>query len=189
MAKGNERKLEELILHISQKCANDKTFGSIKLNKILCYSDFTFYVYNGHGITDVDYQKLANGPAPRRLVPVRDKMIRKGHMGLQQIKLKSGNVMKRPVNLREPDLSLFSGEEIAVVDSVIEWLKETSSQRVTEVSHELVGWAVAEVGHTIPYRTFYFSNPPLSEDEGFRARELFAKMRSKSKKSRDASAA
>jgi hypothetical protein len=80
VAKGNERKLEELILYISQKCANDKTFGSIKLNKILCYSDFTFYVYNGHGITDMDYQKLANGPAPRRLVPVRDKMIRKGHL-------------------------------------------------------------------------------------------------------------
>src|SRR6266849_10039751 len=103
----DERKLAELILYIAQKCVDDPTFGAIKLNKILCYSDFIFYAYHERGITNVEYQKLPNGPAPRRLVPVRNQLIRGRHLGIQDVLLKNGNIQKRPVNLRPPNLSLF----------------------------------------------------------------------------------
>jgi hypothetical protein len=170
--KPNERKLAELILYISQKCANDPTFGAVKLNKILCYSDFLFYAYHDRGITDVEYQKLPNGPAPRRLLPVRNRMIQKGDLALQDVVLKSGHVQKRTVNLRQPNLSLFNGEEIALVDGVIESSREVPSGIVSEYSHNLVGWLVVDEGETIPYDTIFFANPPLSEDEAYRAKEL-----------------
>src|SRR5438067_8225208 len=96
----DDRKLAELILYISQKCANDPTFGATKLNKILCYSDFVFYAYHHRGITNVEYQKLPNGPAPRRLIPVRDKLIKNGDLALQAVVLKSGETQKRTVNVR-----------------------------------------------------------------------------------------
>src|SRR5207248_11009368 len=111
----DERKLAELILYISQKCANDPTFGATKLNKILCYSDFVFYAYYDRGITNVEYQKLPNGPAPRRLIPVRDKLIKNGDLALQEVVLKSGETQKRTVNVRSPNLELFTGAEIAMV--------------------------------------------------------------------------
>jgi hypothetical protein len=170
----DERKLAELILYISQKCANDPMFGATKLNKILCYSDFLFYAYNYRGITNVEYQKLPNGPAPRRLIPVRDELIKNGDLGLQQVILKSGETQKRTVNLRNPDLEMFSGAEIALVDRMIESMQGVSAEDVSEMSHSLVGWLAVEEGETIPYNTVYFANPPLTEAEISRARELKA---------------
>src|SRR5437868_7055571 len=129
---GNEKKLEELILYISEQCADDPTFGAVKLNKILCYSDFLFYAYHDRGITNVEYQKLANGPAPRRLVPIRDRMIKRGHLALQPIPLKSGYTQHRPRNLRRPDLNLFTGEEIATVQNVIHDLRSVSAEDTSD---------------------------------------------------------
>lgn len=169
-----ERKLAELILYISQKCANDPTFGAVKLNKILCYSDFLFYAYNYRGITNVEYQKLPNGPAPRRLMPVRDELIKNGDLGLQQVILKSGETQKRTVNLRNPNLEVFSGAEIALVDRIIESMQGVTADDVSEMSHTLVGWLAVEEGETIPYNTIYFANPPLTEAEISQARELKA---------------
>lgn len=171
---GDEQKLAELILYISQKCVNDPTFGATKLNKILCYSDFLFYAYNDRGITNVEYQKLPNGPAPRRLIPVRNELIENGDLAMQEVILKSGETQKRAVNLRTPNLDLFTGAEIAMVDRIIESMQGMTAEDVSEMSHMLVGWLVADDGETIPYNSIYFANPPLSEAEISRARELKA---------------
>jgi hypothetical protein len=168
----DERKLAELILYISQKCANDPTFGAVKLNKILCFSDFLFYAYNDRGITNVEYQKLPNGPAPRRLIPVRDELIKNGDLAIQEVVLKSGRTQKRTVNLRKPNLDIFTGAEIAQVDRVIESMQDVNAELASDISHNLVGWLVTEEGETIPYNTIYFANPPLTEEEAHRAREL-----------------
>lgn len=187
MAKGigDERKLAELILYVSQKCANDPTFGAVKLNKILCYADFLFYAYNDRGITNVEYQKLPNGPAPRRLIPVRDKLIENGDLAIQEIPLKGGQTQKRTVNLRKPNLELFTGAEIAEVDRVIDSMQDMTAEDASEMSHTLVGWLSVDEGETIPYNTIYFANPPLSETEIYRARELKA-ARSRPKGVKDA---
>lgn len=170
----DEQKLGELILYISQKCATDPTFGATKLNKILCYSDFVFYAYHDRGITNVEYQKLPRGPAPRRLIPVRDELVQDGALAMQEIVLQSGETQKRTVNLRAPNLELFTGTEIAMVDRMIESMQGVKAEDVSEMSHTLVGWLVADEGDAIPYNTIYFANPPLSEEEKLRARELQA---------------
>lgn len=169
---ADERKLAELILYISEKCANDPTFGATKLNKILCFSDFLFYAYYDRGITNVEYQKLPNGPAPRRLIPVRDALINNGDLALQEVVLKSGYTQKRTVNLRKPNLDIFTGAEIAMVDRVIESTQDYTADITSEMSHNLVGWLVAEEGETIPYDTIYFANPPITEDEANYIREV-----------------
>jgi hypothetical protein len=170
----DESKLAELILYISQKCANDPTFGAVKLNKILCYSDFLFYAYHDRGITNVEYQRLPNGPAPRRLIPVREQLIKNGDLAMQEVILKNGETQKRSVNLRKPNLDVFSGAEIAMVDRMIESMEGVTAEDVSEMSHALLGWLVADEGETIPYNSIYFANPPLSEEEISRARELKA---------------
>jgi hypothetical protein len=171
---GNEEKLAELILYISEKCATDPTFGATKLNKILCFSDFLYYAYNDRSITGVEYQKLAAGPAPRRLLPVRDKLIAEGALAVQEIPLRSGRTQKRTVNLRRPRLDILKGDEVAMVDSVIESLREVDAETASAWSHEMVGWLVTEVGETIPYSTVYFANPPLTMADRYRAREIKA---------------
>ena len=167
-----EQKFKELILYISQKCASDATFGATKLNKILFYSDFFAYGRLGEAITGFEYQNLPEGPAPRRLLPIRDNMIEAKELGIQTVPLKSGANQKRPVNLRDPDLKLFSGGEIAIVDQVIEALWEIRAEDVSDLSHKMVGWIVTKEGETIPYSTVFLSNEPLNDMEIKRGKEL-----------------
>src|ERR1700733_2004446 len=97
----NPRELRELILYISQKCANDPRFGAVKLNKVLYFSDFLSYAHYREPITGMEYFKLPHGPAPRRLVPIREQMKQDGDLGIQELPIGSG-IERRPVNLRAP---------------------------------------------------------------------------------------
>jgi hypothetical protein len=69
----------------------------------------------------------------------------------------TGNIQKRPVNLRTAKLSFFSAEEISLVDSVIEHLKDLTADETSDASHEEIGWKAANFGETIPYMTAFIS--------------------------------
>ena len=60
-----EARFKELIVLISELCAKDPTYGSVKLNKILYFADFMAYRVLGKPITGATYFKLQEGPAPR----------------------------------------------------------------------------------------------------------------------------
>lgn len=68
----SDRKLGELLLYVSQQLADEPSAGSIKINKLLYFAEQTHMRTTGRPITGADYQRLEHGPAPRRLVPVRD---------------------------------------------------------------------------------------------------------------------
>jgi hypothetical protein len=168
----SERKLAELILYISQKCAHDPDFGATKLNKILYFSDFFAYGQWGQSITGAEYQNLKRGPAPRRLLPVRAALQSDGHLVIQPVQLSNGLIQHRTVNLREPNLSLFSGREIALVDQVIDKLAGINATQASELSHQYVGWKATGEGDTIPYASIFLSDAPPTEVEIRRAREI-----------------
>jgi Protein of unknown function (DUF4065) len=169
---GEEDKLAELILYISQKCATDPKFGAIKLNKLLYLSDFLAFANWGEPITGVEYQHLKLGPAPRRLVPVRETLQSAGKLVVQILPLKSGRQQTRTVNLADPNLKLFSGREIALVDSVIEDLWDLDADESSKFSHQFVGWKMTKEGDNIPYGSIFISDEPLSTAEILRGQEL-----------------
>ncbi|MFY9727836.1 MAG: Panacea domain-containing protein [Bryobacteraceae bacterium] len=169
----NIQKFKELILYISQNSADDPAFGSVKLNKLLFFSDFVSFAYNGAAITGAEYMKLELGPGPRHLVPVREEMIRDGELGIQEkAKVMSGTVQQKPVNLREPNLDLFSAKEIALVDSVIRSLATRSANDTSRLSHMMCAWKLAPMGSTIPYGAVFLSDSPLTEPDKVRGQEL-----------------
>jgi len=180
---GDEEKLAELILYVSQKCATDPKFGAIKLNKILYLADFLSFGNWGEPITGVDYQHLRLGPAPRRLVPVRDALQSAGKLAVQTLPLKSGKRQTRTVNLSDPNLKLFSGREIALVDSVIEDLWNLDAEESSELSHRFVGWKMTKDGDSIPYGSIFISDEPLSPSEILRGQELARELNLASKTS------
>lgn len=169
---GDEEKLGELILYVSQKCATDPKFGAIKLNKILYLADFLSFGNWGEPITGVEYQHLRLGPAPRRLIPVRESLQSAGKLVVQSLPLRSGKQQTRTVNLTEPNLKLFSGREIALVDSVIEDLWDLDADESSEFSHRFVGWKMTKEGQNIPYGSIFISDEPLSAAEVLRGQEL-----------------
>lgn len=169
---GDEDKLADLILYISQKCATDPKFGAVKLNKILYLSDFLSFGHWGEPITGVDYQHLPKGPAPRRLVPVRERLQQEGKLVVQRLPLRAGNEQVRTVNLAEPDLKRFSGREIALVDSIIEDLWDMDAEQSSELSHRFVGWKMTKENEGIPYGSIFLSDEPLSEAETIRGQQI-----------------
>ncbi len=172
MAIEHEEKFRELVLYVSQKCAADPRFGATKLNKILYFSDVACYGYYGKPITGVEYQKLQNGPAPKKFVPIRSKMEREGILGVQEIQLSNGQRQVKTVNLRPPNLDVFTAKEIALVDAVIEALSNETAQGVSDLSHEMIGWKVARDNEVIPYSTVFLRDAPLDEIDIQRGREV-----------------
>jgi len=168
-----DKRLRELILHVSAKCADDPTFGAVKLNKVLFFSDFYSYAQTGKAITGAEYQKLPQGPAPKRLLPIRRDLEKKGALAIQQIPM-GNNVQKRPIALVPADLSDFTGAEIAKVDKVIEILRGHSAATVSEVSHKRA-WRIAGDNESIPYEAALLSDDGITDFQIGRAKELAVK--------------
>ena len=173
--KQNIRKFKELILYVCERSATDPKFGATKLNKILFLSDFWAYAYLSNPITGVEYMRLPNGPAPRPLLPIRKQMEKRGEIAVQEITLDPEMTRKRPVNLRTPDLSLFTAEEISLVDRVIEICKQATATGVSRYTHNWHGWIAAEDQETIPYETVFISDDPITPFEIARGKELAIK--------------
>lgn len=173
----DEEKARELILYISERCADAPTFGATVLNKVLWAADFLMYAQRGQPITGFEYQKLPFGPAPRRLLPIRERMREEGILGVQEITLRGAKVQQRTVNLRRANLGVFTAEEIAMVERALEWMSGMRAKQVSDLSHELLlGWQAAAEGETIPYATVFASSPPLSEEEKLRGGELAGRL-------------
>lgn len=161
------KRLKELILYVAGKSAKDDSFGLTKLNKLLFFSDFQAYGVLGESITGQDYIKLAFGPAPKAMLPVLGDMEGKDckvgttdRYGFRQTKVTA---------LRDPDLSVFTADQLALVDGIIGVFWGVSAIEISNFSHRFVGWEVTGDKAVIPYTT-YFVDPdacPTEEDLAF----------------------
>jgi hypothetical protein len=168
----NRNKFVELVLYVADKSVEDPNYGATKLNKILFFADFLAYTNLGQSITGAAYQKLEHGPAPRELLPIQRQLIERGDAALIP-RGSYGYRQKRLTALREPDLSVFSPEEIALVDEVLDQLIHHRAADVSMLSHRWsAGWAAVEQGETIPYETAFWAPHAVNEDDIKRAQEL-----------------
>lgn len=165
------RRFEELILLVARRCERDSTFGATKLNKLLFFADFAAYRKLGRSLTGADYQKLEHGPAPKQLLPTREALLERGEL-FPITRDYFGKEQKRLIAGREPDVSGFSGEEIALVDEIIDRLRDLDAAAVTQLSHAFIGWRAVEYGDVIPYETAKVQPELLTEDDRNATRTL-----------------
>lgn len=159
----SDKRMAEAILYIASKCKGDSLFGATKLNKTLFFADFFSFIRYGKPVTGAEYMKLENGPVPRRLLPVNNALVKNKRAKLLVRPLGYGRVQKRLVPLSDPNLDDFSGQETAILDEVIEWLKHASAQDVSSISHDRA-WRLAKDRETIPYETaFVYDASPRPE--------------------------
>ena len=150
----DEGKFAELLLYAARRLEADPAGGAVKLNKVLFYAEFAHVRAHGRPITGAEYQKLENGPAPRRLLPVRQHLIERGDAELRT-ETYLGRSQKRLLALREPDESRFSPDELKAVDEALAELHGRSATDVSQLSHEEVGWRMVGDGDAIPYEAAY----------------------------------
>ncbi len=163
-------KLKELILYLAKRSEDDARFGATKLNKLLFFSDFLAYGQLGQPITGATYQKLKWGPAPKQLLPVQREMASEGASATRRA---STFTPDKTVALHDPDLSVFTSHEIAIVDEVLDALKGDNATMASERSHRFsVGWQVAGEQEEIPYETVFIYGGDPHPDAIERGRQL-----------------
>ena len=146
----NETKFTELLLHVAARLRTDRAGGATKLNKVLFFADYAHVRRSGAPITGAEYQKLPQGPAPRRLKPVRDALVAAGAAKVEREEF-LGYELQRLVPLREADLSVFTDAELKTIDQDLADLDGLKARQVSDLSHEEAGWRLVEEGEVIPY--------------------------------------
>ncbi len=167
----NTKKLRELVLYICRSSEDDEYFSATKLNKLLFYSDFACYLDLGEAITGQEYQKMQYGPVPRAMKVLEQDMLGQHEYAIY-LKPFHGRTQKRPIALRAPDLSIFSGSQIAMVNEVLRRFRRMSASEISENSHRFTGWQLAQDGEIIPYAAALLDNRPVTEQEDKWADEL-----------------
>ena len=153
----DDGKLAELTLYVAAKCGLDQHYGVLKLNKILFYADFTAFKVHGRSITGAQYRKYPHGPAPACMKYLRHKLV-DNHDAYEYLNpLPAVNAdgepiaEKRLLAIKKPELDAFTPEQIAIVDSMIEWLRPLTGHQASELSHRHPGWRLAGMEEEIPY--------------------------------------
>jgi hypothetical protein len=168
----DENKLRELLVLVADRSSEDPGFGATKLNKLLFFCDFYAYAYLGEPITGAEYQKLKDGPAPRRLLPVQNDLEREGAVRVvnreRMIYTQKVTVAQRP-----PDLSVFSPAQLELVEEVLDIFRRYDASTISEVSHRVsAGWNLAGLGEEIPYETALISMDPAPPEAIEMGREV-----------------
>jgi hypothetical protein len=135
---------------VAGRLTGDDAGGATKLNKVLYFADFAHVRRTGQSITGASYQKLPNGPAPRRLLPVRNGLVESGDAELEECDF-LGYRQHRLVPKRDADIAVFDVEELQTIDDVLNDLEGMNRREVSDLSHEEAGWRLTDESETIPY--------------------------------------
>jgi hypothetical protein len=167
-------KFVELLLYFSKRGIDEGlVIGSTKLNKLLFFSDTRAYTELGTPMTGARYQRLQFGPAARAMLPVREELVNSGLADLRGHTETDWNDILVP--LREPDLSLFTEDELRIANTVFEEMRPLNATAVSDYSHlTSAGWQVMEDGEDIPYEAAFVLTDPAPPEAVARGRELAA---------------
>lgn len=172
-------KMRALILHVADRYADDPSFGSVKLNKVLFHADFSAYANLGDSLTRYEYRAQQEGPVLYAMLPVLNEMSSDDRISFKQVD-DWAFPQDRIEAHEEPNLDLFSEAEQEVIESSIERLRGMSSDEVTDAAHRFPGWIHAwqrGKGSTIPYESVFWDDATELEDwEEAVAKDLAAEL-------------
>lgn len=171
----NARKYAELVLYVAQACKDHQLFGTVKLNKILFFSDVASYHRYAKTITGTHYTKEIFGPVPAGIDRVVATLEEEQRATQVERPMPDGTVQHRVVPLpgARADLTALPAPERMLVDEIIDWMRPMSANEVSELSHKSLGWELTYQGETIPLSTTLIpiEQRPLSMDDRKRALE------------------
>ncbi len=128
-----------------------KSDWKTKINKFLFYVDFNTYKNTGRSMTGARYARLPHGPCPDKFERLFGLISDMGRIDIEEVIFQrySGERIRALVN---PNLGVFSEEEIAVLQAVSRRLRRMSAKTASDMSHKEKGYRETGHGKFIPYR-------------------------------------
>ncbi len=161
----NRLKFKQLVHYVCDKAVDPSVLGSIKLNKVLYYSDMIHYKVHGSSITGETYVKRQFGPVPRHIPSVIAELIQEKKVMRGKVD-HFGRMKNEYIAVVDCDKTVFSGEEISLIDEAFEHvcLNHTATS-ISEETHGVI-WQLATMGEEIPYSTVFAANVgEIDEDD------------------------
>jgi Protein of unknown function (DUF4065) len=121
--------------------------GKTKLATILWLADVMMYRASGHSITgSTEAQKQKHGPVPVGFFEAVDRLKAQKKIVEREALTPAGN---RIECVTEPDISAFTGEEIAAVDRLADIICQHAASAVSEALYDPL-WQEVPLGGKIP---------------------------------------
>ncbi len=166
-----DRKLRELILYVSKLSEDDPGFGATKLNKLLYFADFEAYRRFGRSITGCEYMGLEQGPVPRHLFPVRDKLVERRDLVIIPQK-RQGYTQQRPFALRPAELACFEPRDIDLIHEVVQECRTMNAREIADASHDIKWRVVGTDRGDFPYNLAFLTERRIEASDSRRTAAL-----------------
>jgi transcriptional regulator with XRE-family HTH domain len=160
----NLQKFKEVLLYILNKVGAKPNIGETVIYKFLYFIDFDCYERYEEQLIGATYLKNRYGPTPLEFRKIVELMIAKGE--LTEVKDKYfAYPQRKHLPLREPDLSILRGNEIKLIDDVLDRLSDMNARQISDYSHNDVPWLTTENGKVIEYEAVFYRTPAYSVRE------------------------
>ena len=154
MEQLNREKFKALVHYVCDKAVDPSVLGAIKLNKVLWYSDSIQYMVSGRSMTGETYVKRQHGPVPRHIVGIVECLVSEGKIARGRVD-HFGFYKNEYIAIKESNASMFTGDEIKLVDAAFEHVCMNHTARsVSEETHNVI-WEMADMGEEIPLATVF----------------------------------
>jgi DNA-binding transcriptional regulator YiaG/uncharacterized phage-associated protein len=142
-------RLKNIMLYVLNHC--DEVWCT-KMNKLLFYVDFLSYRERGIAMTGLTYRAIEFGPVPERW----DRVYSEFPEVKQELRQVADFVGSCLNTTEKADTSLFSEDELKVLDVVCVNFAKKSSREISRISHEEAAWLNHKDNHErIPFADAY----------------------------------
>ena len=149
----DREKFKALVLHILWRTSRVGGFGVTKLNKALWFAEARSFEAYGQPISGEEFVRDKHGPRSKHARDVCEELVVEGLLEPFTETVGDFNAIRYRAH-SPPDTSVFSGEELMLVDWWIRNIAENhTATSISSLSHDY-GWEVAELGETLPLHAF-----------------------------------
>ncbi|GAA1579413.1 Panacea domain-containing protein [Leucobacter aridicollis] len=159
-------KYENVILYLCSKLPEKAIQGKVKLAKLLYYVDFDRFEFNEsmESVTGDGYRRLPMGPVPKSMTGVINSMSGKGLLEVTEEAQFAGRRNTTVFRAQaSPDLSVFSPEDMAIIDRVVRKYLPLTGKQLQDLSHEEAPWLAVEHKDTIPLELAFYRDTDFTD--------------------------
>lgn len=158
----NVAKFKEVLLYVLGKVGSRPNIGETVLYKLLYFIDFDFYEKYEEQFVGATYRRNKYGPTPVEFPEVVREMEDKREL-VRVVGKYFHYPQRKYLPLREPDLSVLSARELAVMNDVLARFADMNAAQISAYSHGDVPWRGTAEGKAIPYEAVFYRTPPYAQ--------------------------
>ena len=162
--KKNLDKFKQVLLYVLQKVGGKPNVGMTVLYKLLYFIDFDYYEKYEEQLMGLTYIKNLHGPTPKEFIKVVEQMKQNGE--LEEVRSKYFTYeQKKFIPVVQSDLSRISGQELAMIDDVLNRLSDKTATELSDHSHKDIPYLTANNGEALSYESVFYRGDEYSQRE------------------------